>query len=378
MRCSLIRNPQNATKQIPFVTTEAAVDLDIGLVRRGYSATGGAEAYLVRLASGLRTRGCKVTLYTTADWPADRWRFGDLVRLNATKPLEFARGFQQIRKPGQVILSLDRVPGCDVFRAGDGVHAAWLRRRSHFESAWKSRFRIFNLKHPALLALEREVFASAQLVIANSRMVAREIVHWHSFPESRIRIVPNGIGNAIPRISRGEARRRLEIPDDAFCVLFVGTGWERKGLRFAIEAIEMVGIDTLLMVAGRGNARRFRSPQTKFLGVVRDLPALYTAADVFTLPTIYDPFSNACLEALAAGLPVVTTSANGFSEIITPGVHGHVVDPGDVSGLAAALKFWKTRDSAKTAADCMLLAKDYSIDRNVEATLRILHEVARP
>jgi UDP-glucose:(heptosyl)LPS alpha-1,3-glucosyltransferase len=377
MRCSLIRNPQNATKQIPFVTTEA-LDLDIGLVRRGYSATGGAEAYLLRLASGLHSRGCKVTLYTTADWPADRWAFGDLVRLNAAGPLEFARAFQQTRKPRQVVLSLDRVPGCDVFRAGDGVHAAWLQRRSQFESAWKRRLRVFNLKHPALLALERQVFASARLVIANSKMVAEEIAHWHSFPASRIRVVPNGIGEAIPRISRAEARRRLNIPDNAFCALFVGTGWERKGLRFAIEAVEMIGRDTLLLVAGRGNTSQFRSPQAKFLGVVQDLPALYSAADVFTLPTIYDPFSNACLEAVAAGLPVVTTSANGFSEIITPRVHGHIVDPGDVRGLAAALQFWKATDPSKTAADCMLLVKDYSIDRNVEATLQVLHEVIRP
>ena len=247
------------------MTTEAS-DLDIGLVRRGYSATGGAEAYLLRLASGLRSRGCKVTLYTTADWPSDRWAFGDLVRLNATEPLEFARAFQQERKPGQVVLSLDRVPGCDVFRAGDGVHAAWLQRRSQFESAWKSRLRIFNLKHPALLALERQVFASARLVIANSKMVADEIVHWHNFPESKIRIVPNGIGEAIPRISRAEARRRLEIPEDAFCALFVGTGWERKGLRFAIEAVEMVGGDTLLLVAGRGNTKQFRSATGQILG----------------------------------------------------------------------------------------------------------------
>jgi UDP-glucose:(heptosyl)LPS alpha-1,3-glucosyltransferase len=358
--------------------TTAALDLDIGLVRRGYSTTGGAEAYLLRLASGLRSRGCKVTLYTTADWPSDRWAFGDLVRSNVTEPLEFARAFQQVRKPGQVVLSLDRVPGCDVFRAGDGVHAAWLQRRSQFESPWKSRLRIFNLKHPALLALERQVFGSTRLVIANSKMVADEIVHWHKFPESKIRIVPNGIGEAIPRISRAEARRRLQIPDDAFCALFVGTGWERKGLRFAIDAVEMVGGGTLLVVAGRGNTRQFRSARARFLGVVRDLPALYTAADVFTLPTIYDPFSNACLEAIAAGLPVVTTSANGFSEIVTPGVHGHVVDPGDVSGLAAALEFWRTRDPAKTAADCMLLAKSYSIDRNVEATIRVLDEAIRP
>jgi len=347
----------------------------IGLVRRGYSATGGAEAYLLRLASGLKARGYKTTLYTTHDWPVDRWSFGDLVRLDATQPLEFARAFQRARKPGQTVLSLDRVPGCDVFRAGDGVHAAWLQRRSRFEAVWKSRLRFFNLKHAALLALERQVFKTVTTVIANSHMVAQEIVHWHDFPEARIRIVPNGIGAAIPRISRQEARRRLEISERAFCVLFVGTGWERKGLRFAIEAVESMGGDALLLVAGRGNATRYPSSRAKFLGAVEDLPTLFSAADVFTLPTIYDPFSNACLEAIAAGLPVVTTTANGFSEILTPGVHGHIVEPGDVRALAEALEVWKSRNSAKTSDACRLLAEDYSIERNVQATLDVLNEL---
>jgi UDP-glucose:(heptosyl)LPS alpha-1,3-glucosyltransferase len=349
---------------------------EIGLVRRGYSATGGAEAYLLRLASGLQAHGYKATLYTTREWPSDRWSFGNLVHLDATQPLEFARAFQRARKPGQIVLSLDRVPGCDAFRAGDGVHAAWLQRRSRFEAGWKRRLRFFNLKHAALLALERQVFKSVRIVIANSRMVAEEIVYWHDFPETKIRIVPNGIGVAIPRISRKEARQRLEVPDQAFCVLFVGTGWERKGLRFAIEAVESLGGDALLLVAGRGNALRYRSARAKFLGVAQDLPALYSSADVFALPTIYDPFSNASLEAIAAGLPVVTTTANGFSEILTPGIHGHIVEPGDVKAIAEALEVWKRRDRARTAYDCQLLAKDYSIERNVQATVDVLREIA--
>ena len=121
---------------------EPASPVEIGLVRRGYSSSGGAEAYLLRLASGLHARGYRPALYATNDWPEDRWPFGELVRLNASQPLEFARAFQHARKPGQTVLSLDRVPGCDVFRAGDGVHAAWLQRRSHFESGWRRRLRL--------------------------------------------------------------------------------------------------------------------------------------------------------------------------------------------------------------------------------------------
>jgi UDP-glucose:(heptosyl)LPS alpha-1,3-glucosyltransferase len=349
---------------------------EIGLVRRGYSKSGGAEAYLLRLASGLHARGCRTTLYTTSDWPEDQWPYGELVRLNASQPMAFARAFQRTRRPGQTVLGLDRVPGCDVFRAGDGVHAAWLQRRSRFEPGWKRRLRFFNLKHAALLALEREVFKTARAVIANSRMVAREIVHWHDFPPEKIRVVPNGIGPGIPCISRQEARRRLKIPEPAFCVLFVGTGWERKGLRFAIDAVESLRHDALLLVAGGGNANGHRSACVRFLGVVEDLAVLFSAADVFTLPTIYDPFSNACLEAIAAGLPVVTTTANGFSEILTPGVNGEVVEPGDVRALARALEAWKIRDAAKTSDACRILAESYSIERNVQATLDVLQELA--
>ena len=98
--------------------------LPVALVRRGYSSSGGAEAYLLRLAGGLKTRGCEVTLYTSEDWPEERWTFGPLVRLKGRTPQKFAEAFAEARDPSQAILTLDRVPGCDVFRAGDGVHAA--------------------------------------------------------------------------------------------------------------------------------------------------------------------------------------------------------------------------------------------------------------
>jgi Glycosyltransferase len=100
--------------------------------------------------------------------------------------------------------------------------------------------------------------------------------------------------------------------------------------------------------------------------------APFSAADVFTLPTIYDPFSNACLEAVAAGLPVVTTTANGFSEILEPGLHGETVEPGDVKALAEALESARNWNSEKTSQACRKLAESYSIERNVQATLDLL------
>ncbi len=351
---------------------EAAVPESIGLVRRGYSETGGAEAYLWRLASGLYARGYRPTLYASKEWPEGRWPFGSLVRLEASQPFGFARAFRRARKADQLVLGLDRVPGCDVFRAGDGVHAAWLQRRSHFESFWRRYLRSLSLKHAALLALERELFKTVSAVIVNSRMVAEEVIHWHGFPQEKIHVIPNGMGAGLSSFSRQEARERLKIPEGAYCILFIGTGWERKGLRFAIEAADSLGPNTILLVAGRGRGSRYRSSCARFLGPVKDLAVLFSAADVFTLPTIYDPFSNACLEAIAAGLPVITTTANGFSEILTPGIHGDVVEPGNVTELTQAFEAWRHRNTAATSQACRRLAEGYSIERNVQATLAVL------
>lgn len=350
----------------------------VALVRRGHSASGGAEAYLLRLAGGLKARGHEVTLYTSPEWPEDRWTFGPIVRLKGRTPQAFAAAFQEARDPELPTLTLDRVPGCDVYRAGDGVHAAWLYRRGHYEPRWRRALHLVNPKHLAIMRLECEVFQTVRAVIANSELVAGEIARWHDFPRERIQVVPNGISSALSPLPRAEARRQLGVPDDALVVLFVGTGWERKGLAFAIQAVESLGNNALLLVAGRGPEKSYRSPAARFFGPVRELSALFSAADVFTLPTIYDPFSNACLEALAAGLPVVTTTANGFSEILTEDAQGNVVPVGDSAALAKALAPWKGRDRTATSAACRALAARYSIERNVSATLEILTAAAAP
>ena len=115
------------------------------------------------------------------------------------------------------------------------------------------------------------------------------------------------------------------------------------------------------------------------LGAVRDLPALYSAADIFLLPTIYDPFSNACLEALAAGLPVITTRANGFCEIIDHGFHGSILEAAsDVVQLRTALLFWSDPERRGEARRVILQrAAHFDISVNVERTLEVLHQLPR-
>jgi UDP-glucose:(heptosyl)LPS alpha-1,3-glucosyltransferase len=283
--------------------------------------------------------------------------------------------------PGKcdVLLSLERVWECDAYRAGDGVHRAWLERRQELAGPLQKLSRVFNRKHAATLELEESLFAKqgAARVIANSRMVKEEIVRFYGYPEERIDVIYNGLAvhkTACREEDRTATRNSLGLGKDDIAVLFAGSGWERKGLRFAIDAIERSDEQVRLLVAGRGDQRKFRSSRVHFLGVIGEMPSLYLAADIFLLPTLYDPFSNACLEALAAGRPVITTRANGFSEITESGRHGTVIERADdIDGISAAVEFWS--DSARRAQaqiDNLALAAQFDISRNVSETLQIL------
>jgi UDP-glucose:(heptosyl)LPS alpha-1,3-glucosyltransferase len=360
------------------------MQLTIGFVRRGFSS-GGAETYLKRLAEGVAAAGHDVHLYTAAEWPADDWSFGQIVRLRSTSPIAFADELGKLtdKKDCDVLMSLERVWRCDVYRVGDGVHRAWLERRAEIGGPLEKLSRLFNRKHSAALALEKSLFAKggARRVIANSRMVKEEITRFYGYPAEKIDVVPNGVPlQSIQRDEQDRAKTREAhgLGKDDIAILFAGSGWERKGLRFAIDAIERQEKQMRLLVAGRGESRRFKSERVKFLGVVREMPSLYAAADIFLLPTLYDPFSNACLEALAAGLPVITTRANGFSEIIETGRHGTIIDdPRNIDAIDAALRFWSD-PARRTQArlDNLALAGRFDISANVAQTLQIITEVA--
>ncbi len=360
--------------------------LIIGFVRRGYSASGGAEAYLKRLAQGVVDRGHEVRLFTTSDWPGNEWPFGEIKQLRAKSPLGFANELEELRRQIQcdVLMSLERVRSCDVYRAGDGVHQAWLDRRQVLENSWQRLLRKFNRKHSDILRLEKSLFYDrmAGRVIVNSKMVKDEIVDLYNYRPDRIDIVRNGIPLdqfCFDPAMREKTRANLALAADELAVLFVGSGWERKGLRFAIEAVESQPNRKMsLLVAGRGNQGQYSSTRTQFLGEVDNLAPIYAAADLFILPTIYDPFSNACLEALVCGLPVITTRANGFSEIMEDKIHGSIVDrANNVAALRQALELWSDATWRSAARSAILKrAAQFDISKNVAATIEILLQVA--
>lgn len=370
-------------------------NLSIVFVRRGYSPTGGAEAYLKRLARGVIEAGHDVQLVATNDWPHGEWPFGSITHLRSKSPIEFATELERMRTQFRfdVLFSLERVWSCDVYRAGDGVHRAWLERRRKFELPLKRFVRSLSSKHQDLLRLEQSLLSggNAKRVIAGSQMVKGEIINLYGYPADKIDIIRNGVPLKKFRFDpelREKSREELNLKPDQIALLFAGSGWERKGLLFAMQAAALCKNSKMrLLVAGRGNARLYktrrlrfwREEPVRFLGEVADMLRVYSAADIFILPTMYDPFSNACLEATACGLPVITTCSNGFSEIIENGVHGSIVDhAGDLLALRDAIRLWSdpSRRAAARSTNSQLAAQ-FDISQNINETLAILCGAAK-
>lgn len=329
----------------------------IGLIRFKYDSSGGAERTLYMLAQALLNRGHEVHVVTTR-WEGPRpeglkvhYVFIDRTPSWAQAADWAVAAMVNMASWGvDVFMSLERVPGAPVVRAGEGCHAAWLERRAPY-CGWVKRlsFRL-TPRHRTWLDLERRTFTHPALkrVIAPSRMVAQELSQHYALAPEKIRVIYNPVDPARitlgPQRSRVQIREALGVQAHEKILLMLGSGFERKGLGFAIAALAHMPPEVVLLVAGRDRPgpymRLARSlgveGRVRMLGQREDVARLLHAADAMVLPTIYDPCANATLEAMAAGVAVVTTTANGASELLS--AHSGVVveDPSNVEQLAEA------------------------------------------
>jgi UDP-glucose:(heptosyl)LPS alpha-1,3-glucosyltransferase len=377
----------------------------LALVHLRHAGTGGTERYLDQVAAYMAERGHAVTIvcrrHETAPHPGVRFVVLRPLALGAAwRMWSFAAAVERhVRDAAyDLVFGLGKTWSHDVIRLGGGCHQTYLElAHAATLGPWERRIAGGRLKHRLALAIERRALAPGRFVrvVTNSDLVKRDVMARHGVAADRIDVIYNGVDleRFHPR-QRAGAGARLRaacgFAAENVVLLFLGTGYGRKGLGALLEAFPQLLRERpnarLLVVGYDSGAGRFEqrarelgvAAATRFLGGRRDAEACYGAADLYVLPTRYDPFANSTLEALASGLPVITTSTNGASELLEEGEHGSVLrDAGNVQDLLRSLRFWTSdQRPPHTAIAARQLAERHPQQRTAAETAEILAGVA--
>lgn len=370
--------------------------MKIAVVRKecGFNQ-GGAERYCANLCRCLVEMGHQVFVVARK---CDDAVHPDLIhvpvkvsnRSSAARNLSFHRNSQKAIRQLDVdrVYALSRTFPADAFRVSDPLHNSWLDIRY---SGWlRNRLERLNPRHRALLALETGICDADHTgaIITNSAWARQQLLARYDYPSERIHVVYNGVDLDCFRPSQAG----LPVAG-SLRLLFVAQDFARKGLGFILEALKQLqalGVVCHLSVVGRDDPRPFRrqaqqlgvAPSVDFYESTGRIQDYYRAADLLVFPTLSDPFANVCLEALACGLPVMTTTHNGAAEILTEDRTGYVLQanrPLAPQIVAGIVRFSRLAEPTRLemAHRARMCAESLTIRHNAERTLEVLAGVTR-
>ena len=332
----------------------------LAIVRQDYHPDGAVERATERALEALLERNVAVSLYTRS-WPQTRLQ---LIEPVICDPFHVGRLWRDWSFANAACRSIRRtMPSlveahepmlcCDVYRAGDGVHAVRLEERAKHASA-AERLRLACSAHDRyLLRIEERLFASPWLrtVICKSTMVRDEIRARFAVPESKLAVIYNPVDaeRFHPRLrdDRPKVLERYRVEPGATIFLAVCRDFARDCAATAIDAIaQLPPAAHLVVIAAARGARRVRA-HAQARGVDArvttvdshvDVRPHYGAADVFVASSLYDPSPDAPLDAMACGLPVIGSTKSGVAELLTEHECGVVCPPRDVDALVAHMR----------------------------------------
>ncbi|HSX12891.1 MAG TPA: glycosyltransferase family 4 protein [Chlamydiales bacterium] len=323
---------------MPAIVSEMPLQKDtkpkkhVVLLKSKAQQIGGLEKAASRIANAFHASGRKVTLLTTGNCqsyssnisivPFQTMRWPSFVRMEQFDSR--VQAWLKNEKP-DLIFGMDRNRFQTHFRAGNGVHIAYLKSRIAAEGKWKYLSCLINPMHRKILELERSALEhpGLQKVIANSHMVKRQFLEHYDIDAKKIAVIHNGVEWL--EMNEAFSQKKTRNPN-VFRFLFVGNGYLRKGLKILLEALsKMRSRDFHLSVVGKDNqlewfrfyaAKLGLKNHVSFFGPVENITPFYQNSDALIIPSFYDPFANVTIEALAMGLFVVSSKHNGGHEVL--------------------------------------------------------------
>ena len=380
----------------------------------------GAERYCVNLFRGLQKLGHRVTVIGEAidDELQDEVEFLPVAvnKLTSwTKNRSFAENCAKLVRLHRfdVVHGLSRVDGLDTFRLTDPMQTHWVK--VWYRNPISRWLQHLNPRHRAIFELERRLYqpAGVRRVIVQSKLDAKLLTEYFNVDESRICRIVNGVDTQVfhpgVRIDRAQIRDAVfrqfrglrtvsktssiggtQNTDDSPLIVFASMDFRRKGLDSLLMALALLkNRDTRLLVLGAGDITGYER-QAKTLGVANRvlfagrqsaIQRFYGAGDLFVLPTIYEPFPNVNLEAMACGTPVITTATAGGADIIEHGRNGYVIpDAWSVNLLAEMIDHHLNLSSTakQTISDhCWRIASQLRVEDNARQMANLFEEVVR-
>lgn len=369
---------------------------------------GGAETSTVEMARCLGELGLDVTVVSAGEqssgaddgpFRVERVSVGRGGKLQRT--VNFVSNTDRYCRDSNfdIIHAITPCFSCNVYQPRGGTYVETVNRsvalaRTPIGRMIKRLSRRLNRRQRFLMLVERAILNEKRppVVAAVSEYVAGHVRSAvPAFPRERLRVVFNGVGieplnDEEAASERLKVREANNVGEDERLLLYVAHNFKLKGLAELLRAAAGVPTapDWRLLVVGRDNAEPYRrlarrlgvGNRVEFRGAVEDVRTLYAAADLLVHPTWYDPCSRVVLEALACGLPVVTTRFNGAAEIVEPGRNGEVVDsPSNTRGLTAAIvECVRPELRAACLADAPTMQERVSMSRHAVELLSVYEQ----
>jgi len=366
--------------------------LRIVLVRRECGMHyGGAEAYCLNIARILTSRGHKVTVVAREVASPGVRHLAVPVRGRGSilKNLSFYLGVKRLlaRESYDLSYGLSRVAPVDVLRVSDPLHAAWL----DLDRRQGSSVRKLSPRNRLLLWLEATSIQKARAIVANSQLVERQLQYYYGRFADKVTVVHNGVDldrfRPMSASQRSDEREKFGLPRNALVFIFAGSNLRRKGFAVLLSTLAAFHHEPFFLLAAgsSGSAaleekinRMALRERIRWLGYVAALEKIYGLADLFILPTLYDPFANTVLEALACGIPALTTRQNGAAEAagqVAPWLV--VAEPDPRLLLAAISRFASLAQEEKMALGrkAREIARTYTWARHTEKLTRVFQQL---
>ena len=367
--------------------------MKIAIIRRKFNPFGGAEKFILRTIQGLSNFNIHTSIIAeswaknddVSSLTGQDWIKADATGKSRTsKFLAFQNSVGHILETHDfdLIQSHERLLGADIYRLGDGIHASWVARLASV-SPWYTRLWLkIDPYHSAVIRTEKAMANEPHLTyVANSDLVKQELMNWYDVAENRIVLIENGIdGSAFTPAStalKAAEKTKLGLNPNAPTVVFVGSGFARKGAFDLLDAVKSLPEFQLVIVGHDKQLAKLKKRVKEYdigkrvfvTGPQHDVTPFLTAADIFCLPSLYDSFPNAVLEALCCALPVIVTDAVGIADALTKH-HAGVVCEKEASSIANALqRVWKNKE--EMSQNALTLSRNYDLAKASELWLNL-------